>query len=53
MVPTTYEVAVNLNNLAALYQARGELVDAERCYQRALAIKQRTVGAAHPEVATL
>ena len=49
--PEHYEIAINLNNLAALYQARGETSEAEALYRRALAIKEKLLGPAHPDVA--
>lgn len=44
-------MAINLNNLGVLAAARGEIVEAERCYLRALTIKERVVGPDHPDVA--
>lgn len=49
---TADEVAVNLNNLAAIHQRRGEPQLAEPLYRRALSIKQRALGDRHPELAT-
>jgi tetratricopeptide (TPR) repeat protein len=46
-----YEVAVNLNNLAALRQAGGDAREAEELYRRALALKEKLRGANHPDVA--
>lgn len=46
-----YEVAVNLSNLGALRQAKGDAPEAERLYRRALAIKERLLGSEHPDVA--
>jgi tetratricopeptide (TPR) repeat protein len=46
-----YEVAVNLNNLAALRQAGGDVREAEELYRRALALKETLLGANHPDVA--
>jgi hypothetical protein len=46
-----YEVAVNANNLAALLHARREYAEAEKLYHQALAIKERSLGAEHPDVA--
>ena len=45
------EVAVVLNNLAAIHQARDDTLAAERLYRRALAIKERALGREHPDVA--
>ncbi len=48
----SYEVAINLNNLAAArVQAKGELQAAEKAYRRALDIKKKLLGSTHPEVA--
>ena len=44
-------MAVNLNNLAALYQAQGKLKEAEWRYRRALNIKEKLLGPDHPDVA--
>src|SRR5271166_6170358 len=49
--PEHYEVAVNLNNLAANYHQQGRLADAEPPYRRALALKEKLLGANHPDVA--
>ena len=46
-----YEVAVNLNNLAAHDQAQGNQPKALRLYQSSLAIKQKILGVSHPDVA--
>lgn len=48
---THYDVALNLNNLAASLQAKGQLQPAEQAYRQALAIKETLLGANHPEVA--
>jgi tetratricopeptide (TPR) repeat protein len=45
------EVAITLNNLAAAYQRKGELLEAERGFRRALAIKEKTLGPDHPAIA--
>src|SRR5438874_1533109 len=50
--PDSYDMAVNLNNLAALYQAEGKVSEAERRLVRALKIKEKLLGPDHPEVAT-
>ena len=42
---------MDLNNLAALYQATGHLAAAEPLYQRALAITEAALGPDHPSVA--
>src|SRR5262249_12802892 len=49
--PAHYDVAVNLNNLAALRQVSGDAREAEQLYQRALALKEKLLGASHPDVA--
>ncbi|MEO0987418.1 MAG: tetratricopeptide repeat protein [Cyanobacteria bacterium J06639_14] len=49
--PVHYEVAINLNNLAASLQAKGELEPAEKAYRRALEIKEILLGTHHPDVA--
>ncbi|QLE54618.1 tetratricopeptide repeat protein [Nostoc sp. TCL26-01] len=46
-----YEVAVNLNNLAASLQAKGEFLPAEKAYRRALSIKKTVFGDEHPDIA--
>jgi hypothetical protein len=46
-------VALALNNLAELYQARGRRAQAEPLYQRSLLINERALGADHPNVAVL
>jgi tetratricopeptide (TPR) repeat protein/energy-coupling factor transporter ATP-binding protein EcfA2 len=50
--PDHPEVAVNLNNLAELYQAQGRYAQAEPLYRRALAICEEALGPEHPSVAT-
>jgi tetratricopeptide (TPR) repeat protein len=49
--PYHYEVAANLHNLAALLAARGQYQEAEEHYRRALAIKEKLLGADSPDVA--
>jgi tetratricopeptide (TPR) repeat protein len=49
--PEHHEVAVTLNNLAALAHARGRNDEAETLFQRALTIKERVFGPNHPDVA--
>jgi CHAT domain-containing protein len=44
-------VAHTLNNLAGVYEAQGKYADAEGLYRRALAIKEKALGADHPDVA--
>jgi tetratricopeptide (TPR) repeat protein len=45
------EVAITLNNLAAAFQRKGELLEAERRFRRALAIKEKILGPEHPAIA--
>ncbi len=40
------------NNLALLYYAQGQYSQAEPLYQRALAIREKTLGPEHPKLAT-
>jgi tetratricopeptide (TPR) repeat protein len=42
----------SVDNLAALYYFQGRYAEAERVYQRALAIHEKALGPEHPEVAT-
>jgi tetratricopeptide (TPR) repeat protein len=42
---------MTLNNLAELYDAKGNYARAEPLYQRALAIYKQTFGPEHPDVA--
>ena len=49
--PEHYEIAVNLNNLAAVRYARGDAREAEQLYRRALAIKEKLLGVGHPDTA--
>jgi tetratricopeptide (TPR) repeat protein len=44
-------VAIRLNNLAALLQATNRLAEAEPLLRRALAIDEASFGDAHPKVA--
>ncbi len=46
----SYDVAVNLHNLAAVRVERGAPAQAGRLYRRALALKTRLLGARHPDV---
>ena len=43
--------ASSLNTLALLYQAKGDLVQAEPLFKRALAIREKALGPDHPDVA--
>lgn len=45
-----YEIAVNLDNLAAIRQSQGETADAERLYRRAAEIKETILGPDHPDL---
>ncbi len=44
--------ATALNNLAELYRSQGKYEQAEPLYQRALAIREKQLGAEHPDTAT-
>ena len=46
-----YEIAVNLNNLAAVYTRTGRAAQAEPLYRRTLALKEKSLGAENPDVA--
>ena len=43
-------VALDLNNLAGLYQGQGRYADAEPLFKRALAIREKVLGPDHPDV---
>jgi hypothetical protein len=45
------EVAVNLNNLAAIRWVQGDRVEAESFHLRALRIKRELLGDGHPDTA--
>ncbi|MFB2882394.1 tetratricopeptide repeat protein [Floridanema aerugineum] len=45
------DVALSLNNLAALYEQMGNYAQAEPLYQRSLAILEKVLGSEHPDVA--
>jgi tetratricopeptide (TPR) repeat protein len=45
------ELAVNLNDLASLYQTQGKYQEAEPLYQRAITIGEKTLGPEHPNLA--
>ena len=47
------DVAMSLNNLGLLLQAKGDYTSAEPPYRRALAIVQKALGPDHPDVADL
>jgi tetratricopeptide (TPR) repeat protein len=42
------DTATSLNNLAYLYQAKGDYDSAEPLYKRALEIAEKVLGAEHP-----
>ncbi|MBA2503919.1 MAG: CHAT domain-containing protein, partial [Pyrinomonadaceae bacterium] len=46
------DVAVSLNNLAGLYEAKGDYARAEPLHLRALTIWEKALGVEHPDVAT-
>ena len=46
------EVAVDINNLAALYRNQGLYSEAESLFRRSLSIFEQVLGESHPEVAT-
>ncbi|MGH8557449.1 MAG: tetratricopeptide repeat protein [Methylococcales bacterium] len=50
--PEHPDIAVNLNNLAALHHAKQDYGNAELLYRRGLNIKEKTLGFDHPDVAT-
>ena len=50
--PDHPNVAIDLNNLATLFQATNRLSEAEPLYRRALAIDEASLGPDHPNVAT-
>jgi hypothetical protein len=46
-------VAWSLNSLAELHRAQGRYAEAEPFSERALAIRERTLGPDHPDVAAV
>ena len=46
--PDHLDTAQSLNNLAALYDNQGKYEQAEKLYQRALAIAEKALGPDHP-----
>jgi CHAT domain-containing protein/Tfp pilus assembly protein PilF len=50
--PEHPDVAQTLNNLAVLYDERGDYAKAELFYQRALTIREKALGPEHPDVGT-
>ncbi len=51
LAPEHSDVATSLNNLALLYDTKGDHGQAELLYQRALAIREKVLGPDHPDVA--
>jgi len=49
--PAHDNVAISLNNLAALYKAQGKYAEAEPLYRRSLAILEKARGPEHPYLA--
>ncbi|MGH7232443.1 MAG: tetratricopeptide repeat protein, partial [Nitrospiraceae bacterium] len=47
------ELAVSLNNLAALYDSQGKYAEAEPLYQRAYTIMKARLGLNHPNTKTV
>ena len=50
--PDHPDVAISLNNLAALYDTQGDYAKAEPLYERSLAVLEKALGPDHPSVAT-
>lgn len=50
--PDHPDVAVSLNNLAAIYYTQGKYPEAEPLFKQSLAIRERVLGPDHPDVAT-
>jgi tetratricopeptide (TPR) repeat protein len=51
--PDHLYVAISLNNLARLYQIRGNYAEAEPLFKRSLEITEKTLGPEHPDVVTI
>ncbi len=49
--PDHPDVAISLNNLAALYEKQGKYVEAEPLHKRSLEIREKALGRDHPDVA--
>jgi tetratricopeptide (TPR) repeat protein len=49
--PDHPDVAISLNNLAALYFKQGRYVDSEPLFKRSLAIWEKALGPHHPNIA--
>lgn len=47
------DVAISLNNLAALYRYRGRYRKAKPLFEQALKICERTLGVSHPTTMTI
>jgi tetratricopeptide (TPR) repeat protein len=50
--PDSIDLALSLNNLAGCYYFRAQYAAAEPLFRRALAIREKSLGLAHPDVAT-
>ena len=48
--PDDQRLGTSLNNLGVLYQARGKYAEAEPLFKRSLAIREKALGAEHPDV---
>ena len=44
-------MATTLNNLAIVYETQGKYAEPRGCIKRALAIREKALGADHPDVA--
>ena len=44
-------LATSLNNLAEVYRLQGRYAEAKPLYKRSLAIREKTLGPEHPELA--
>ena len=49
--PDHPDLAIDLNNLALLYDTQGRYAEAEALYQRSLTIREKALGPEHPDVA--
>ena len=50
--PDDERLATSLNDLALLYQARGNYAEAEPLYKRSLVIWEKALGPEHPDMAS-
>ena len=50
--PDHLEVAASLNNIAVLLKMMSRYEEAEQLYKRSIAIKEKALGPAHPQVLT-